>query len=316
MNFRWAKLLLHSRLFSFSFFFFTATAMTESHAANDTTLASPTPQEAAAQSEISCYALPYGGLGFASHVLTYLTVYAFSHGRAPLMPWRRLRESRQNLWLTALSGCLALPMTVVSMARCHNTWPFILVAVWKLVFSTTQTVMGIHAALIAGASWFQPTKSPSAGCASQLETGLLRAHEFKQEFGKIWWWCIFYFLGAFVGFVGIMAIAGNHMADNEQLRITTGAFGAAVFLVVVLTTGRRWRTYFSKLPAVTPMEDGLEVLRWSAGFAVFVVTLLFALYSDWALAAVARDNLGMPTSANAPVYWCYLVAKRLPMLSS
>jgi hypothetical protein len=35
--------------------------------------------------EIACYSLPYSGLGFASHVLTYYTV-CLGYGRKPLWP--------------------------------------------------------------------------------------------------------------------------------------------------------------------------------------------------------------------------------------
>ena len=36
--------------------------------------------------EITCYTLPYGGLGFASHILTYYTLFMLFSGRQPLRP--------------------------------------------------------------------------------------------------------------------------------------------------------------------------------------------------------------------------------------
>ena len=37
-------------------------------------------------------------------------------------------------------------------------------------------------------------------------------------------------------------------------------------------------------------------------FVFFFMKLLFAFYSDWALAAVAHDNVGTPTDDNSAVY--------------
>ncbi|KAH9206521.1 hypothetical protein DL95DRAFT_469548 [Leptodontidium sp. 2 PMI_412] len=35
------------------------------------------------------YALPYGGLGFGSHILTYYCMFVNAYGRRPLVPWKR-----------------------------------------------------------------------------------------------------------------------------------------------------------------------------------------------------------------------------------
>jgi hypothetical protein len=42
------------------------------------------------QGEMQCYSLPYGGLGFASHILTYYTVGLIWAGKRPLKPWKDL----------------------------------------------------------------------------------------------------------------------------------------------------------------------------------------------------------------------------------
>ena len=55
----------------------------------------------------------------------------------------------------------------------------------------------------------------------------------------------------------------------------------------------------------------------------FVVSIIVfyvgaVIYSDWALAVIAHNIVGVPDGNNAKIaviYWTYFAAKRLPMLS-
>src|SRR5262245_4249847 len=80
--------------------------------------------------QIRCYALPFGAIGFSSHVLTYLTVLCLTNGRSPWFPCTRLRWRRFNLGLGYLGLIITLPLTVLTMVRCRKSWSFILIAVW------------------------------------------------------------------------------------------------------------------------------------------------------------------------------------------
>ena len=155
------------------------------------------PEENKAKTEISCYALPYGGLGFASHLLTYITVFLLSRGRTPLMPWRPLEGERFRKWNlagAALNAAITWPISIVSMVKCSGAWLFILVAVWKLVFSATLTIMSAHATYIA------------SGGLDKL-SGFDDSYDFddwkpyRGQFGKIWWWSVFYFFGGLISFL-------------------------------------------------------------------------------------------------------------------
>jgi hypothetical protein len=45
------------------------------------------------------------------------------------------------------------------------------------------------------------------------------------------------------------------------------------------------------------------------------VGILAALYSDWVLAGLAGNLIGMPSSDNSLLYFGYFAAKRLPFFS-
>ncbi|KAK3942814.1 hypothetical protein QBC46DRAFT_378898 [Diplogelasinospora grovesii] len=335
--------------------------------------------------EIHCYALPFGAIGFASHVMTYLTVLCLSLGRNPLMPWQRLQHRQFNLIVASMGLAISFPMTVLTMIRCRNSWSFILIAVWKLVLSLTLTSMTIHAARMI---IDRPRKKKTGGTGGKEEEDALslisstvtystngqhhhtyrpgynapngsnpylNSHNttgytgysnslyessgrsimgngnteegeeveraayddtpfdqtYKAQFKNIWWWAAFYFLGAIIGFVGVMNIVGKNMATSKDLRIVTGVFGGLVLAIVILVF----------LVICLVMDDsgllgkiGIGCLTGS-GVAVFVLTVLFAFYTDWVLAALAEDMVGYPSSENAVFYWSYFAAKRLPMFS-
>ncbi|KAK3332665.1 hypothetical protein B0T19DRAFT_353397 [Cercophora scortea] len=263
--------------------------------------------------QIQCYALPYGAIGFASHVLTYLTVFCLSTGRNPLMPWAHLAHRRFNLIIATIGFLVSFPLTVLTMVRCRNSWSFILVAVWKLVLSVTLTSMTIHAARMIP---------------------LREQVQYRKQFRDIWWWAFFYFLGAVVGFVGVMNIVSKNIGGNHQLQIVTGVFGGVIGFIVMVVATLTWlafswseesqlaRAELEAGAATTPQGKQTGVVGkagWSLlaaiGVGIFILTIMFAFYTDWALAALAEDLVGHPSSENAVFYWTYFAAKRIPMLS-
>ncbi|KAM7190203.1 hypothetical protein V8F20_009825 [Naviculisporaceae sp. PSN 640] len=371
--------------------------------------------------EIQCYALPYGAIGFASHILTYMTVICLSLGRNPLIPCLRLQNRKFNLAVAILGFFISFPLTVVTMVKCRNTWSFILIAVWKLTLSTTLTAMSIHAGrniievpkpaklkkrkkkknprgssegMIPMAGYGNgggyphlepprysypwsytnhsrtPSPSPFGGPSPYIspsthpypyspgeyfnrpgiaqynqlhpngtdhhdsdseyeyydsdteeaavlqheqqkaEHKLIHKHiwqqpEYRAQFKQIWLWSPLYFFGAVVGFVGVMNIVRKNIASNHQLQIVTGVFGGVVAFMIIgvvilglCAFGKVW----------VSLLTGIIV-------GIFVLTILFALYTDWALACMVGDVVGRPSRDNQVLYWLYFVAKRLPMLS-
>ena len=97
--------------------------------------------------EIVCYSLPYGGLGFASHVLTYYTIVCLAFGRRPLWPFKRIDHSKFGFGLSAVGLVGGLLVTVVTILRCRNHWQLLVLAIWKLSMSVFNGVAGLHVAI-------------------------------------------------------------------------------------------------------------------------------------------------------------------------
>jgi hypothetical protein len=97
--------------------------------------------------EIQCYSLPYGGLGFVSHVLTYYTIVCLWNGRKPMMPWRPVKYSWFDLTLGVVGLCASTAMSIVTIVKCRNTWQLLVIAVWKLSVSFLNGITAIHVAV-------------------------------------------------------------------------------------------------------------------------------------------------------------------------
>jgi len=98
--------------------------------------------------EMQCYSLPYGGLGFTSHILAYYTVIILSTGRSPLLPGKRLRHSTIDLWLSTIGLMGGFAVAVFTLVKCRNHWQLLVIGVWKLSMSFFNGVVGVHIAII------------------------------------------------------------------------------------------------------------------------------------------------------------------------
>lgn len=282
------------------------------------------------QEQIQCYTMPYGGIGFLSHVLTYLTVAGLAFGRSPLLPWRHLAHKRFNILMASAGLMATVVLAALSIARCRQTWPLLLIAVWKLILSITLSAMTIHAAI------------------EIQETGLYVYRREKGNFLRILWWLILYVIGTIVGLAGVGKLARDHFAENQQLRTVTFVFMSIVVAVpgIALLIGigivlqsccsdsskrEEYPMVRSSTPGVTrssrprnrsPSPSGADAI-WPAGIsiavgigiAVVLIGALFAFYTDWALATLTGDMAGTPSSDNAIFYWIYFAAKRFPLFS-
>ncbi|KAK3362566.1 hypothetical protein B0T25DRAFT_8905 [Lasiosphaeria hispida] len=266
------------------------------------------------QEQIRCYALPFGAIGFASHILTYLTVLCLATGRSPFWPRRKLTGRKLNLALGFIGLGITLPLTVLVMVRCRNTRSFLLIAVWKLMLSVTLSFMTIHAArliddrkakdsrIIDGS--YEPVYG---GYSDASKAASLRAN----PFGKIMWWSILYFAGAIIGFVGVVNLVRLNFSAIWELRVITYTFGGVLLGVPMLCM----LVFFYQRGGGGGFIKALSGLGLTVFAGFVILTALIALYTDWVLAALAGDWVGVPSSDNQVFYWTYFAAKRLPMIS-
>ncbi|KAF8537310.1 hypothetical protein BDD12DRAFT_887999 [Trichophaea hybrida] len=217
------------------------------------------------QSEIQCYALPYGTIGFVSHLLTYYTIFMITIGHSPMLPWHELSAPHLDIFLGAVGLLVGFILTIFTMVRCHQRWEFLLIAMWKSSLSITLGTLSVHADLI-------------------LRRDLLV--DIDQMIEEAIWWLIIYGVGTIIGLAGLGRLVVKSWGDKVVV-LATKVFSGVAIVAIVFT--------------------------W--GVAVGQHGLLAALYSDWVLAGLAGNLIGMPSSDNSVLYFAYFSAKRLPFFS-
>lgn len=268
-----------------------------------------------ASNEIKCYGLPYGGIGFLSHILTYYSIICIGLGVKPLLPGVHLRHSIFDLVVAICSLLGSSINAVVVMARCRREWQFLLLALWKLSLSCTLGCMCVHRALL-----------------------VRHAGEVKKS-KKPFFWLSVYATTIVLGLAGLFSLVRRSW-DNPHVRIVTGAFwgiaGGLAFISALLpqttTTEYEFERERDGLVAYVQRWFGqdtretytvlLESTTWGPGrclqsffaSALMLTGLLAALYSDWVLGVITGNLAGVPSGDVRVIYWIYFVAKRLPLM--
>jgi hypothetical protein len=89
---------------------------------------------------VHCYALPYGGLGFGSHILTYYCIIVNAYGRRPIMPWKR----QEYQYFDLIIGFLQLVGTTISgtltVTRCSGDTRLQLLGIWMVLTSAASSI--------------------------------------------------------------------------------------------------------------------------------------------------------------------------------
>jgi hypothetical protein len=242
------------------------------------------------EGEIQCYTLPFGILGFISHVLTYWSVACLYFGKKPLKPWgvnSALKAGKWDVFLGIVSLIGSVVPAAFTISACRNRWQFILLGVWKLLLSVTANAAALHQAI-----------------------GIFKRGLPYEEFEPAWTLGI-YSGGIVVGLTGLLSLVSEAIADNAKLKIITYVFGGSVGLPLVV--GIFSFTYWI-CACGRATKDGGKLAKSSFKIAAGLFGILAALYSDWALAAMTGNWIGTPSEDKQGLYWTYFGAKRLLIL--
>ena len=270
---------------------------------------------------VQCYAIPYGAVGFVSHIVLYFSIVALALGRSPVMFWRQLAHKHVKNTLLIVSLLMTLVLTALSIARCHDTLALLLMAVGRLVVSQTLYYTAIHIVPVL------------RGCdANCLDTS-----------AAVLYWLLLYAFGSTVGLAGLGQLVLQDFNSSERLRTGTFVFIAlvcsipTVALILSLQRAIRARQRLIRAEVVSDVEsvgphlrsekeedrkekrEEHSTLARAILFAIIAFLLsfgvLFAVQSDWALGIIAGDLSGAPPSDSAALYWTYFIFALLPFFS-
>ncbi|KAN0106175.1 hypothetical protein V8E51_009051 [Hyaloscypha variabilis] len=276
------------------------------------------------QDGIKCYGLPYGAIGFTSHILTYSTIFALDSHRSPLKSILKLCGSSLKTDLNrplidftfALASLiLTVAASALSMVRCRNKWPLVLIAMWKMLLGLSLNFTAAHRALDVR----RVNKGPDT---------ITRKHRLR------WWlpdetfqiprehsplpalWILVYAIGIAIGFAGLAATIAQTWHTHTQAMLIITLLFAVSLLPLSIVGGCVGVCLGGQVGPNTGRIVGFVAATF--GF-ILSFGFLAALYSDWMLAAIEVQNggswAGLPDVTARWLYWTYFFSKRLPMLS-
>ncbi|KAF8653569.1 hypothetical protein AX16_003879 [Volvariella volvacea WC 439] len=247
-------------------------------------------------SEMECYALPYGALGFVSHVLTYWTIGCLCLGRKPFFPFLKLDYGLWGLIWCGLGLALSTGMAIKTVTNCKNTWQLLVIAVWKLFMSLLSGFTAVHVAILI-----------RLGKRDRIEW-----NEMQEMLTTALAWIVVYIPGMITGMTGLMSLVVQNWEDRGVYKLTIGFYTIVGFgLVFGLLVGIIAALADESSATVNILASGAGSLT----MGTIYFTVLAAFYSDWALGMMTDNIVGTPSSDTASFYWTYWIAKRLPMLS-
>ena len=291
------------------------------------------------ESEIVCYNLPYGAIGFLSHLLTYYTITLLYLKRSPWLPWLRLTHSTFDKVLASLTFLATVILSLFTIVRCSSRWAFVLIAIWKLLLALTLSFCAWDAARVstrekkylADASLKggknsqykydrvetaeqgytqtgypmqpRPTSGPPAATAKQAVLA------FRTNVS--WWWLFLYCLGMTIGFVGLVDLVLSTW-ENQDVRIVTYVFGsvagAGILFTIVVVAGCCYCDDDDDDKSGCAKFWSVGAWTFGGGLTVCIgcVMVFGAFYSDWILGAIAHNLVGVPDSGDgisSILYW-------------
>ncbi|KAF8186441.1 hypothetical protein BJ912DRAFT_971909 [Pholiota molesta] len=237
--------------------------------------------------ELHCYNLPYGALGFISHVLTYYTIACLCYGRKPLWPFKKVHNTKFDLVLAVIGVALCIVMSIFTIINCKNTWQLLVIAVWKLSMSLLNGLTALHVSIMV-------FNDPEGEVVKTQNAA---------------WWIILYIPGMLAGMIGLMNLVVKVADQIPDLLALTIAFYCIIGAGLVVGT--------ISMIIICFMGGGVPHKVFVTGTLGTLIAFvgLSALYSDWSLGIMLNNILGIPSGDSSGFYWTYFVAKRLTMFS-
>ena len=283
------------------------------------------------RSKARCYSLPYGAVGFISHVLTYYCTVVIALGRKPLRPSRKQERHMFNSILGIVQLLTTVIPAVMAAWRCRNAWEFQRIAIWlafvSIASATATTAESSRLQLKSGNTVTLAEDAvelrPSHTDAEEEEDddgGSPRAKFENRELRRyrLRFWLLITLLwsiGFIVGWWGIFFI----VADLWDISLVVRGLSIALFIPIIA---------LPFIMVLLPCASGIEseftkrfvysILRYGGHITTFCLFVTL-IYTDWVLAAALssfRGSLLSSDSTGRKIYLGYVLFERLVLFVS
>ena len=257
---------------------------------------------------LKCYNLPFGVIGFVSHIFTYWTIVWLWHGRRPLWPYHEVVLKTPDLVANTLGFIICVILSAMTLNSCKNHWELMAIAIWKLSTSLLNALMGVYIAWLNVTNVGIWKSDPVFKRKRQRSTWLLVLCKLISISPFNPFIPFFYtdFPGLITGMSGLYKLLSKFGHSPHITWLTVGFFGLLGVLSGVATA--------------TMIINKSSVGKGAAtGVGVFIILFLAlsVFYCDLCLGFMFDDVLDTPSeSAEKTVfYWLYFAGERLPLFT-
>ena len=261
-----------------------------------------------------CFALPYGAVGFASHILTYYCLIINLRGKGPLAPWKDQENQGRNLLLCGLQLVSTVIIAALAGKRCDTSDDFEMLTAWLIATSIASALAGV---LGRGTWLFARQKKTTFGDEyamkyqqpSEQPTVPDNRMRRREKYGQWLTWGVVggdWLAGCILGLLAALNTLILVYETVPAARNVSIGFGVCILIAIVVG-----------LSACRRDRDRSRMSR----FAIFVLVIfLYCLfYIDWLVAAVMGNWAGVPTAldrAGQVLFWTYFAFKRLALFTT
>lgn len=177
--------------------------------------------------QITCYAFPYGGLGFVAHLVMFYGIALSSLNKCPWRPSKPLKHSGWDMILGIFGLVISCLFAAVTLYRCSGALQYVLIASSKIGVTFTSSAIGLHIA------WNIRGRKEEGG--DQAEAKITHHNTLR--------WYIVEFLGSIVELTGVgMVLKEEHQnaVDKKQQSIMIISLVFTWFFDLLLGIGIIW----------------------------------------------------------------------------
>lgn len=301
------------------------------------------------EESLQCYSMPYGALGFVSHVITLYTLICLWRRRRPSYPWISLgNHPRWQRFIGITTLIVSIPFSAFTIIQCWNgLGSLVMQGFLNASVSFTLGCTVIAAGLSRSKSdtlnsnnttppdtqtsdiekavssktigTFASSVSSTVECPIQSpESVELKTTSPQSKPGTSNWyavWISLYFPFALVGLVGSATLVNSHWNNHGVQLVTVAAVAVAVcWAILLMVTNIFCDPPDKTLTTISGVIFG--TMFFGVIGSIFGVMGISPFYSDWVLGAVVGNFGGLPITrnvVNVVVYWCYFVANLFPL---
>jgi hypothetical protein len=175
--------------------------------------------------QMTCYAFPYGALGFVAHLVMFYGILLSPLDKCPWNPRKPLVHSGWDLVFGIVGFVISCIFTAITMYRCSGAKQYMFIAASKIFVTVTSSAIGINIA------WNIRGRRDDSDQT-----------KIKMNHHQTLWWFIIEFLGSILELIGVVMVLkeSRDAVDKNKQSVMIISLIFVGFMGILLGTGVIW----------------------------------------------------------------------------